>query len=1161
MIRSCACIILTVCTLVLTSPGAAGQSGNRRQQRDPELILETGARVATCDELTFTGDGKHLLAAGDDKNVRMWDFTHEEGLLPDSVRVLRWCIHREQRGSIYALALSPDKENRYVAVAGWGAINSLVAVIERSTGEIRATVTKPDFGGTFWALCFSPSGDQIAMGGQDGSIWLWNWQTEKSRKYLGQHSPVRQSKPRAPAQRIPQENDPISQIRSVLQNDPPVLGTNFGHSPNLVNHIRLVAYRDDQRLLSVAEDGEVLQWNTTRSDTPPFEPFQFKSRKVRRAALSVDGKWIAAASTTYEGPQVELHSLDGQQQKTITLRGNNRLPHSLAFDRDAKLLAVGFRTVPRKDAFYKELGGGIVIYDLSEEEPRALAGPKVSFLPDALAFHPDGKHLAVAGGNDHEVRLWNLQDLKAPMTEIRSPGSCLWAVALSPDSQFLGFRNQREANPVTPNRRAKEEPWSVFDLLNRKWVSDRELKQPVLPLESAGGWSVDYSKYRWSVVDPHGKTRELPWDTGRDGIPRCYTFLKSLGDKPVRLAIGHYWGISIFELGNHEPRRVRLFTGHQGEVMAVAPSADGKILVSASRDQTVAAWSLADWPSQPELGARFVIKHRKLLVEAVDPGSPAWECGLTEEDEVEELWFRGKKVEGGPQVWLNRLEQPEPGRELFIKTKAMPKGLLTTVRQRPLWRFFPTRDREWVLWRWRDYYYDTSTHGDNYIGWQVSRTFDEKPTFYRAEQFRGRFHRPDKVAQVIENMSIRAEGAPPFVDVEPPKATIRVTAETETEVKVAVAVSPSGEGELQRIERVVLWINNFRFGEWTSKNGIFQFNGALSTEFRREVSIPRPKLRSGLNVLRIQGVNYAQGRQDAVCEYKNERLEGEMNLYAILVGVGDYRKAIPQLDALHADVDALAMQTAWQAQKGRLFKNVYPYLFTNELVIREKIINRIKQLGKELTADDRFVLYLGGHGADILHLNKVADARGINFLETIRKNQQDCCWFCCSQFNVSLPSDTGIGISELYDALAELPCHKFILLDACHAGFFTTNPVRELTRDGVGPIILAACKPHESAIEVTSKSQFGNAFGLFTVAVTQALDSEFAEADLNKDGLLDVSELTSFVREKVGKLLEEIRPEGADPSKYVQTPDVFPHRFTQPLSLAARKKAAKRAGG
>src|SRR5207248_11090512 len=112
--------------------------------------------------------------------------------------------------------------------------------------------------------------------------------------------------------------------------------------------------------------------------------------------------------------------------------------------------------------------------------------------------------------------------------------------------------------------------------------------------------------------------------------------------------------------------------------------------------------------NQGELGVSFTVEGGQRLVEDVASGSPGWEAGLTTGDQVVLLAFDAKEVAGGPDAWNARLKNPVPGKELFFRVKRGKAGtidMLTTVRQRPLWRFFPTRDDEWVLWRWRDFFY------------------------------------------------------------------------------------------------------------------------------------------------------------------------------------------------------------------------------------------------------------------------------------------------------------------------------------------------------------------------------------------------------------------------------------------------------------------------
>src|SRR5207302_10246721 len=110
--------------------------------------------------------------------------------------------------------------------------------------------------------------------------------------------------------------------------------------------------------------------------------------------------------------------------------------------------------------------------------------------------------------------------------------------------------------------------------------------------------------------------------------------LPRTGSHPTRLVVGHLYGASIFELTPEGAFQTRLLTGHDSEVTGMAVSAEGKRLITASRDQTVAGWSLDDWPSHAQLGANLFVQGGKFMVGPVDQGSPLWEAGLSKDDEV-----------------------------------------------------------------------------------------------------------------------------------------------------------------------------------------------------------------------------------------------------------------------------------------------------------------------------------------------------------------------------------------------------------------------------------------------------------------------------------------------------------------------------------------------
>src|SRR5262249_2034061 len=113
--------------------------------------------------------------------------------------------------------------------------------------------------------------------------------------------------------------------------------------------------------------------------------------------------------------------------------GSNRFPQCLAFDSGSRRLAVGCRVHPSPAKnFHREIGGLVFLFDLASGK-RLPATLDLGYRPDALAFRPavaGRDQLATAGGNNHEVRLWNIAGTGTMLDVIESPGSCLWGVAL-----------------------------------------------------------------------------------------------------------------------------------------------------------------------------------------------------------------------------------------------------------------------------------------------------------------------------------------------------------------------------------------------------------------------------------------------------------------------------------------------------------------------------------------------------------------------------------------------------------------------------------------------------------------------------------------------------------------------------------------------------------
>src|SRR5262245_2235706 len=161
---------------------------DRRERREPSIILNTGGRTGTCDVLKFTPDGRYLLAAGDDKVVTVYPVIEEKRLDSAGVKYLRWPAWREQRGALYAMDISPD--GKLVAVGGVGLLDSTVAVIDRESEKIVHFVdlrrTKENLYAVM-ALAFSPDGKQLAAGMGSGAVCIWNFRDPP--EIIGRHKP------------------------------------------------------------------------------------------------------------------------------------------------------------------------------------------------------------------------------------------------------------------------------------------------------------------------------------------------------------------------------------------------------------------------------------------------------------------------------------------------------------------------------------------------------------------------------------------------------------------------------------------------------------------------------------------------------------------------------------------------------------------------------------------------------------------------------------------------------------------------------------------------------------------------------------------------------------------------------------------------------------
>jgi hypothetical protein len=689
------------------------------------------------------------------------------------------------------------------------------------------------------------------------------------------------------------------------------------------------------------------------------------------------------------------------------------------------------------------------------------------------------------------------------------------------------------------------------------------------------GWKVRFTAngYLWEIVDPEGKVTPLDDSRGLynpkvNNIPRCYTFLPAVHGKPIRLAVGHTWGLSLYECRPGHVRLARLMVGHEGEVMAVAPSIDGKLLVTASRDQTIAGWSLEDWPHQGELGAGFEKDRKtgKLMVKDVALGSPAWELGVTPGDEIITLVASASKFAynvsgkdlkelgiGLPGKGTRDLEKAlaelrgaQPSQELIVYWKT-PRGEIlsekTTVRQRPLWRFFPTRPEkgnEYVLWRWRDYYYDTnSATADSLLGWHVNtgnQGIGDTPQFYPLERFRQRFHKPGKVWATVRRGLYQPDKVI-FADIEPPSVKVTAGAKDlrDQDLVLKVEIRSGGGGVGQRIDRIFLWLDDYRYP------GEIKVDG--KGEVAREIRIPQRMLRRGANRILLQAFNASGARgQDVVSiTYRSKDPETKPVLHGLCVGIGDYSRVkgdvyAPPLQC--PPVDARDMADMLRRQEGTsVYRKAEVNVIDEARATSTEILERLEKLReRNLPRNDWLVLFLSGHGV----------AEAVEDDPDGRERRPDSFYFLCADTNMSR-ADTKLFGWRLADALSRLPCNKLIVLDACHSGAVASNPIRALTPEGVRFLIVSSCRTDQKSFEPGKGDTSLGKNGLFTRCFLEAIEKSPSRVITGQD-------LSGAIRNRLDTLLHDIRARARDNAqKNLQQTPVFLPEPLPPVPIFARR--------
>jgi WD40 repeat protein len=323
-------------------------------------------------------------------------------------------------------------------------------------------------------------------------------------------------------------------------------------------------------LLKGGENGPVLEnlVATLEHAKKPFMPPPKKAPKLSPAEIDVIRAWIAAGAPAPK---------EGELAKAVEIP---KIAPKVAPRR-----AVGALAGAHQRLAVARLGDVDILNAETRASIRVLKGHAGPVLD--LAFSADGKFLAAAGGErgvSGEVKIWKADSGQLVKT-LKGHADAIYAVAFSPDGKLLATGSYDrdillwDVEAGTPVRTLEGHNEAVFDVAFRP---DGKILASASADRTVKLWDVASGQRRETLNEATKALHAVAWSP--DGR---HVYAGGV-DNRVR-----QWEVSADAKEGTNPLLASVFT-HEGAILAIRFSGDGKTLLTSADDRAVKVWNAAD---------------------------------------------------------------------------------------------------------------------------------------------------------------------------------------------------------------------------------------------------------------------------------------------------------------------------------------------------------------------------------------------------------------------------------------------------------------------------------------------------------------------------------------------------------------------------------------